>query len=128
MEKIGQLFALLFSFLSFDSSKIKDAWGNLLGIPKGVQEVGKKGEEILGKGKELVKMSLEDREKARENMLMKTESYIKEKWLYGEDLSKGRRDELRKIISEHEFSSDALLQFADKANTDGVHASDVAGL
>lgn len=49
MEKI--LFALILSFLSFDSSKIKDAWGNLLGIPKEVQEAGKKGGEIIGKGK-----------------------------------------------------------------------------
>lgn len=44
MEKIGQLFALILSFLSFDSSKIKDAWGNLLGIPKEVQEKAKKME------------------------------------------------------------------------------------
>lgn len=44
MEKIGHFFALIFSFLTFDSSKIKDAWGNFLGIPKGVQEKAKKME------------------------------------------------------------------------------------
>lgn len=86
---------------------------------------GKKEEKIAEKESERkqAQLTLEQQKEARENMAKSTEEYISKKFLYGENLSTGKREELKKIIGDHEFPTEAFQAFLKKTD-DRVTLSD----
>ena len=119
-DMLGEFFKAIFGPIM---SVFKSIWNGFTGKTEDKKEGEKKDEK--SSEKKQPELTIEETKIARENMLKSTESYISKKFLYGENLSKGKLEELKKIIGEHEFPAEALQSFLKKTNdrvtlTDGV--------